>query len=495
MQIAILGGGISGLTAAYELQQARQHGADLDWRLYEASDRLGGIIQTTRIPTPAGDYILEGGPDGWITEKPWATDLALELGLENEIIHSNDATRKTWVIVDGQLQAIPDGLRMMVPTNLNALEDSPLFSEPARLAYAREAQNGAELKRSAPDHDESVASFVRRHFGQEVLRKVGAPLLSGVFGGDVEVLSVRSVMPQFVAMEREYGSLIAALQASAQQRGAKPRQPIFTSLKRGMASLVDAIVASLPQHRLHTGCAASDIRHLDSNRVALTLTSTDGAVAAGAFDHLIVALPLDAVRLALAAPHKAMAELLPAAASSATLVAFAWPRKFDSGRPLQQITVPAGFGVLNPQQNTASLNAAPSHRPQLLAVTFVDQKFPCRAPDGSKVLRVFFGSGSTEAFAHTTDAHVASAALEGLRSIMGPLPDPDPTITTVRRLPRSLPQYEIGHQDRIAELDKRLANTPGLHLLGNAYRGVGLPDLIRDARSTAQSLIAVAPKT
>ncbi|MES2394018.1 MAG: FAD-dependent oxidoreductase, partial [Acidobacteriota bacterium] len=150
MRIAILGGGLSGLTAAYELEKARLAGADIDWHLYEASDRLGGIIQTTRIPTPEGNYILEGGPDGWVTEKPWARDLAIELGLESDLIYSNDATRKTYILKSNQLLPIPDSMRLMVPTDLTALNHSPLFSPEAIRAYAAEPTRAAELKASAP---------------------------------------------------------------------------------------------------------------------------------------------------------------------------------------------------------------------------------------------------------------------------------------------------------------------------------------------------------
>ena len=256
-RIAILGGGISGLTAAYELELARQRGAAIDWHLYEASDRFGGIVETTRSASPEGEYILEGGPDGWISEKPWARELAMELGLEADLIYSNDATRKTYIVVNNQLQPIPDAMRLMVPTDLAALDASPLFSTEAKRAYAAESTRAEELRTSAPLNDESVASFVLRHFGEEVLNTLAAPLLSGVFGGDAHKLSVRAVMPQFVAMEREHGSLIAALQAKSAASTGQPAQPIFTSLRSGMGSLTDALVSRLPNERLHlhAGCA------------------------------------------------------------------------------------------------------------------------------------------------------------------------------------------------------------------------------------------------
>lgn len=452
-RIAIIGGGISGLTAAYELELARQRGAAIDWHLYEASNRLGGIIETTRHATPEGEYILEGGPDGWVSEKPWARELAIELGLESELIYSNDATRKTYILINGKLQPIPDRMRMMVPEDLSALDGSPLFSESAKQAYANELTRAAELKADAPSHDESVASFVQRHFGDEVLNTLAAPLLSGVFGGDVHKLSIRAVMPQFVAMEREHGSLIAALQARTQQR-THAQQPIFTSLRRGIVSLTEALVARLPDERVY-------LEHRIAQLADMQL------------DHTVIASSLDSTRALLAPVNPAAAKLLPAGASSAVLIVFAWTE--DLARTF---TIPPGFGFLVPQGSTSES--------QLLACTFVDQKFPHRAPDGARVIRAFFGGSSADTLSTQSDDEIAKTALTQLRNILGPIPEP--SFQTVRRLPRSLPQYEVGHLDRIAELERLVQQVPGLHLLGNAYRGVGIPDLIRDARATARAI-------
>jgi protoporphyrinogen/coproporphyrinogen III oxidase len=478
-RIAIIGGGISGLTAAYSLELARKRGAPIDWQLYEASNRLGGIIETTRHHAPEGNYILEGGPDAWVTEKPWARDLAIELGLEPELIDSNDATRKTWILIDGKLQPIPEHMRLMVPEDLNALDNSPLFSASAKAAYANELTRAAELRAAAPDTDESVASFVRRHFGDEVLTTLAAPLLGGVFGGDVQQLSVRAVMPQFVAMEREHGSLIAALQSRSQQRTAAP-QPIFTSLRNGMASLTEALISILPFERLHT---ARTIERLDELSC----------------DHTALATPLDTTRTLLQPLNPAAAALLPTDASSAILVSLAWPA--DLARAF---TPPPGFGFLVPAQSLSSrpesshsedtverpaVRSAPrDDEGQLLACTFVDQKFPDRVPARARILRAFFGGPTADSLVSQPDEAIAAAALTQLRAILGPLPGP--TITTVRRLPRSLPQYEVGHLDRIAQLDSLVSQIPGLHLLGNPYRGVGLPDLVRDARAAAAKILS-----
>ena len=485
-RIAIIGGGISGLTAAYELELARKRGADIDWHLYEASDRLGGIIETTRIAAPDGEFgewILEGGPDGWVSEKPWARELAIELGLESELIYSNDATRKTYILIDGKLQPIPDRMRMMVPEDLNSLDNSPLFSSSAKQAYANELTRAEELKANAPDHDESVANFVSRHFGDEVLNTLAVPLLSGVFGGDVHKLSVRAVMPQFVAMEREHGSLIAAVRARA-ERSVSP-QPIFTSLRGGMATLTEALSAQLPAERIT----------FEREAVALEPHKRDWSVITSGFtgiyddqsdwtptdfDSVLVCTSADFTRALLHFwPHRRLKPtgigdpLLPRDASSAILAVFAWPAE-----TARSFTIPSGFGFLVPQGSAS--------KQQLLACTFVDQKFPHRAPEGARVMRAFFGGESAESLSSQSDQEIAKIALTQLRDILGPIPEP--SFQTVRRWPRSLPQYEVGHLERIAELERLVQQVPGLHLLGNSYRGVGIPDLIRDARATARAI-------
>src|SRR6185437_3001374 len=250
---------IAGLAAAYELSRQAQNGAAVEAVLFEASSRCGGIVETVR----EGGFIIECGPDAWVTEKPWARELAEELGLRDEIIPSNDAARKTYVFMGSHLKAMPDGMRMMVPSNLDALDQSDLFSAQAKQAYRNEIAQADELKSSAPPHDESVASFVQRHFGSEVLDTIGAPLLRGVFGGDVTQLSVRAVMAPFVAMEREHGSLIAAMQANSASSKSTP-SAIFTTLTSGLGTLVDSMIATIPKDWIRLGTNIHSIsRHND----------------------------------------------------------------------------------------------------------------------------------------------------------------------------------------------------------------------------------------
>src|SRR5271156_3918718 len=279
-RVAIVGGGVAGVTAAYELSQLARKGVPLQGVLFEASTRLGGIIETVH----EGGFVIECGPDAWVTEKPWARELAEELGLGAEVMPSNDATRKTYVLVDKKLQAMPDGMRMMVPANLDALDGSELFSAEAKQAYRDEVGLAADLKAAAPEEDESVADFVGRHFGEEVLEKIGAPLLSGVFGGDVARLSVRAVMAPFVAMEREYGSLTDAVQARA---NASKASTVFTTLRSGMGTLVDRMIAAIPEGWIRM---AAEVRFVSYGEEGWLVGTARGVER---FDALMLAAPVD----------------------------------------------------------------------------------------------------------------------------------------------------------------------------------------------------------
>lgn len=453
-RVAILGGGISGVTAAWQLAQRERAQGDVEITLFEASSRLGGIVETVL----RDGFTVECGPDGWVTEKPWAKELARELGIHTKLVPSLDAGRVTYILSGGKLVAIPDGLRMMIPTDLAALEASPLFSAEAKRAYAAEPGRAAELKASAPDHDESIAQFVERHFGREVLSKVAAPLLSGVFGGDVAKLSVRAVMPAFVRMEREYGSLILALQSAK----AQDQPAIFTSLTSGTAGFIDRMKSELPPGSVRLNTPVTRLTSYD----AIWLVEAGGETLP--FDDVIVALPAPVARTLLARTSARLAELLTVEASSAVIAALAFTQPFE---------LPRGFGFLVPAGEESSL----------LAATFVDQKFPGRVPEGGRLLRAFFGGGQAKAIAAKSDDEIAEVALAELQKILGALPAP--AFHIVRRWPNSLPQYEVGHLARVAEIEALVREQPNLWLLGNAYRGVGLPDLIRDARAAVGELL------
>ena len=534
-RIAIVGGGIAGLTAAYQLARLARDGAQIEAVLFESSNRFGGLIETVR----EGGFTVECGPDAWVSAKPWARDLAVELGLESELIPSNDAARKTHIFLTtpenpgGSLVPMPDGMNMMVPTRLAALEGSPLFTPAAIAAYRAEPSRAAELLASIPPADESVADFTLRHFGPEVLARVAAPLLSGVFGGDIRTLSVRAVMPAFVQMERQHGSLIAALASQPATGNQLPATSIFTTLRSGLGTLIDRLVAAIPPHwlRLHSTVTAitpasqqevaADSRQPDRESSKPShrrwSVSTSNAVkqqTSESFDAVFLATPLEATRRLLSPLDAAAAQLLPAQSSSAVLVASAYT---DARR----FPLPPGFGFLVPPGNSListlseverasalataverpphfALEAPPATTPPslLLACTFADQKFPHRVPPDGRLVRAFFGGAAADRIARCNNDEIAAIARLELARILNanapvsgpaPTPAPVPALTVVRRWPNSLPQYSVGHPARVADLESRLRALPGLTLLGNALHGVGIPDLIRDARQAARS--------
>jgi oxygen-dependent protoporphyrinogen oxidase len=364
---------------------------------------------------------------------------------------------------------MPDGMRMMVPVNLAALDASELFSAEAKLAYRDEVARAEELKTTAPKHDESVADFVKRHFGEEVLVKIGAPLLSGVFGGDATRLSVHAVMAPFVAMEREHGSLIAAMRA---KESSHAKTAIFTTLRSGLGTLIDRMVATIPQEWIHLGSKVSQLER-DGENWWVSASSGHGPEERDRFDAVLLATPVHIAAQLLAPIDAHASELMRMEASSAVIAGFG----FDDAA---QVNLPTGFGFLvPPESNTNSL---------LMACTFMDQKFPGRVPVGGRLLRAFFGGKAAERLMRCGNDEVAAVARMELAHILGPLPEP--RVTVVRRLPLSLPQYGVGHLDRMADLDARIGKLGNLWLMGNGYRGVGLPDLIRDARAAAQQQAA-----
>jgi oxygen-dependent protoporphyrinogen oxidase len=466
-RIAIIGGGISGVAAAYALSQRHP---DQPFTLFEASSRLGGIVETVH----EHGFTIECGPDSWVTEKPWARELAEELGLADEILPSNDFQRRTYIARGRELIPMPDGMRMMVPTRWEPLLHSPLLSWQARLAYLREPKRAEELKQTSlakrgAKVDESVSDFVLRHFGEEVARTLAGPLLSGVFGGDIEKLSVRSVMAPFVRMEADHGSLIEALRLRSPGRSPADAAATFTTLRSGLETLIKGMVEHLPSSSIFPDMPVTEL-----SKTAKGWQVSTRARGPETFDAVLLAAPAHVTRMLLQSIQNELAEnvatLLPTHASSSVVVALGFHEKAS------RLRIPRGFGFLVPAASGTSQKGSPS----LLACTFVDQKFSHRVPAGGVLLRGFFGGDAAEQLTGESDSEIARLTREQLSRLLGPLPDAD--VTVVRRWPLSLPQYYVGHVERIAKAEMLLEELPGLRLLGNAYHGVGLPDLVRDAR-------------
>ena len=466
-RVAVVGGGIAGLSAAYQLHHAGAAGMPIRFTLFEASPRLGGIIETTR----RAGFTIEGGPDGWVSEKPWARELAAELGLADAIVGSLDAERVTYIATEGALTAMPKGMRMMVPGDLQAAMDSTLFTDAAKQAMAAEPARAEELRRSALARatdrlDESVRDFTVRHFGAEVADTVAAPLLAGVFGGDISHLSVRSVMPHFIALEQEHGSLILGLQRTVRSGG--KHGSIFSSLREGLGSLVEHLAARLPAPAMH--CEAP-VTGLERTHAGWKLYRRGAD--AEEFDGVIAALPAPHAARLLARVDAGLPPLMPQTFSSAIVVALAFA-------PGASLRIPPGFGFLVPQSGRSADKGA------LLACTFLHQKYPHRAPEGGALLRAFFGGPSAASLLPETDEALERLAVDSLAEFLGPIPPRQ--FTVVRRWPDSLPLYPVGHLERIDRLEARVAQIPGLRITGSLLRGVGLPDVIHQSRDAAQSL-------
>ncbi len=465
-RVAIVGGGIAGLSAAYYLEKARRNGAELEWTLLEKSGRLGGVARTEY----RDGYILEAGPDSFLTEKPEASQLCRELGIGGELIPSNDFQRKTYIVVKNRLVPIPDGLQFMVPTRLLPMVTTPLFSPGAKLRMAtewfRRPRNGNQRESAnlAEDacQDESVGSFVRRHFGQEMVDRVAEPMLSGVFGGDVDRLSVHAVLQRFVAMEREYGSLVkATLKKRKVSSGAAPA-PLFTSLRTGVQQMVDALLAALPSAALRTGQAATALRH--SNQGWQVETSE----ASETFDDVLLGVPAPtAAALVSTVDSEISSRLAKIQYTSSVAVALAYSRA----------ELPPGFGFLVPR----------SEGRKMMACTFVHNKFSGRAPEGAALIRCFFSNSRVPDLLSHSDDEFEAIARQEMKDILGL--EAQPHFCCVFRWAQALPQYETGHLERAAEIESRLADAPGLQLIGNSLYGVGIPDCIKSARLATEKIL------
>ena len=458
MKVAIIGGGISGLSAAFGLERVRRGGADLRYALFESSERLGGVMRTERVE----GCLIEAGPDSFLSEKQSAAELCRELGIEDQLVGSNDAHRRTYILVKGRLVEMPDGLQFMVPTKLLPTITTPLFSWGTKLRMAREFF----AKPHMLNGDESAAAFVERHFGSEVVDRLADPLLAGVYGGSAERLSVRAVLPRFLDMEAKYGSLSRAMVAAMKRRPANGARPIFTSMEDGMQQLVDALVAQLDPALIQTGTRVKALGREGGQWIALRHDAT-----AERFDRVIVATPAYIAGGLLRTVEPRLASLLGEIAySSSVTVALGYAASGFDGRGAKPED---GFGFLVPR----------SEGKRLLACTFVHNKFPHRAPEDRLLLRVFLGGSSDPNVLQLGDEEILRTVRNELRQILGVTVGP--LFSRIYRWERSMAQYEVGHLERVAEFERLRGGLPGLVLAGNAYRGIGVPDCIRSGLEAA----------
>ena len=462
-RIAIVGGGISGLSAAFAIEEQRRAGADVDYTLYESSSRLGGVLRTEHID----GCVVEAGPDSFVTEKPWAADLAKAVGIGDQLIGSNDADRKTYILTHGRLVEMPDGLMFMVPTKILPTGLSPLFSWKTKLRMTQELFHPPR----ALEHDESVAAFVERHYGAEMVERLADPLLSGVYGGDAANLSVRAVLPRFAEMERTHGSLGRAMLAARKKMKSgptKPTPPLFTSLKNGMQHLAETVIARLTPSALHTNVTVQAVQPQAGGWLVSAGLDSDQ------FDGVIIALPARAAAQVLRlASAELSAELASVDYSSSITVGLGYD--YDARKSL-----PPGFGFLVPR----------SEGKRLLAATFVHNKFPHRAPADRALLRCFFAGLNAEAVWPLSEDQIVGIVRNELQQIVGLRGAP--LFARVYKWKSAMAQYGVGHLERLDRIERLRQQLPGLALAGNAYRGIGVPDCVRSGRTAAEQFTQFA---
>ena len=466
-RVVVVGAGLTGLAAAHRLvTHASTARRPVEVVVLDAKERIGGAIWTKQV----GGFTLEGGADSFITNKPWARDLCLELGLGDQIISTDDRHRRSFVVRNGKLLPVPDGFVLMAPSKLGPLLTSPILSIRGKLRMLLDLA----IPRKTDDSDESLASFVRRRFGREALDRLIQPLVGGIYTADPNELSLKATLPQFPLMEQTHGSLILgarrqARQAKAADRaGSGARYGLFNSLAGGMATLPRTLAATLPPRTIRLNTAVRRISRsgpaqlwrvelldgptIEANGVILTTEAHASARLLDGFD----------------ADLAQGLRSIPYASSAIVTVGY---RRDQIAHPLD------GFGAVVPAIEGRSI----------LAMSFLSVKFPTRAPADCALIRVFVGGATQPDLFDLTDDEMVALVRRELGELIGA--KGEPILVDIGRHPRAMPQYTLGHLDRVATIDRRALRYPRLVLAGNAFSGVGIPDCVRSGQDAAARLL------
>ena len=495
-RIAIIGGGLSGLAAAHRLIELTSAASPTSPRceitLLEAGPRLGGIVGTRR----ENGYLIDTGADSFLTNKPGAIGLCRRLGLEDKLVATDSRYRGVHVVFDGRPVPVPAGFQLLGPTAIWPMITTPILSPWGKLRLLMEPFVPSRTARDATElADESLASFVRRRFGREVLERLVQPLVGGIYTSDPEQLSLAATLPRFLEQERDFGSLIrAALSAKSSDRppGANPidttssdqtssgaRYGLFAGLAGGMEDLLAALRSRVEaggtvklntrvteiQRPLTNPQREQGALSRDASASPFLLALSDGTH--HSFDSVIVATTTHHAALLLGElDHDLSSELRQIEYASSAIVVTGH-RLADVAHPLDS------FGLVVPHRE----------RRRILATSFSSRKFPERAPAGSVLLRTFVGGAMQPELNDLPDDELQRLVQSELSELLGVRGEPE--ISLVVRYPRAMPQYHVGHLDRVARIEALTARHPGLALAGNAYRGVGIPDAIHSGESAA----------
>ena len=465
--IVVIGGGIAGLAAAHRLVElSRVRSVEIKITLLEAAPRLGGSIATEH----SGDFLVEAGPDSFITEKPWAMQLCERIGLTPRLVSTQSAYQRIFVVHDGKLIALPEGFLLLAPTRLWPFIRSPLFSWPGKLRMAGELF----LPRSQSSSDESLGAFVRRRFGNEALERVAQPLVGGIYASDPDKLSLTATMPRFNEMEKSCRSIIYAMWSGQRQRaknadfGSGARWSLFVTFADGMQELVDSLAERLPPRTTRLNCAVTELTQNSDNTWVVTLGNAERIDA----DAVIIATPaFRAGALLKKIDASAAGELTAISYASTATVNLAYRRQ-DFSR------APNSFGFVVPA----------IEKRKIMACTFSSLKYPGRAPEDKILLRAFVGGSLQPELFGASDSEMEDSVRAELASLLGVTAAP--IFTRIWRHPESMPQYHIGHAARVNRIEAALEKLSTLALAGSAYHGVGIADCVHTGEAAAEKVFA-----
>ena len=452
--IAIIGGGIAGLSASYALQkEIERRREEVTFLLVEKENRLGGSILTER----QDGFVIEGGPDCFLSEKPEAIALSRKLGIQDHLIKTNEQVRRTFIFSQGRLQELPEGFMLLAPTNFSSFIKNPLISLPGKLRIAMDLVIPA--KKSG--EEESLAQFITRRLGKEVLEKIADPLIAGIHTSDPETMSLKSTFPRLIELEKNYRSLIIGMikrKKMVQREKGANNYTMFMSLKEGLATLPETLAVSLNPTALLTGNQVMRIGKV-SDGSGYLLESATGEL-------------LKVMSVVFATPAFITADLLkkidPALSSDLFSIHYVSTATISLAYERKDVTYPLnGFGFVIPR----------SENRKIMACTWTSIKFAHRVPDDKLLIRCFVGGIKNEHLTRLKESALIAIVCEELRDIMGI--QAAPLFAKVFCWEKSMPQYTIGHETKILKIEERLSSNPGIFLAGNAYRGIGISDCIK----------------
>ncbi len=470
----VIGGGITGLATGYRLlHEANNRNIQLTLTLLEARNRVGGVIQTEQRE----GFIIEHGPDAFISTKPWAKALSEELGLTDKFIGTNPKVRQSFVVRKSRLIPVPEGFYMMAPGSFLPFIKSPIFSWRGKLRIARDLFISSRNDVT----DESVADFVRRRLGKEAFERIAQPMIGGIYTSDAENLSLKATFPRFIDMEREHGSIIKALIAQKRKSSqtnrdtSGPRYSLFLSFKDGMQTLVDALAENLSNNiRLQSTVTSikkkeSGIERACQHASEWCVHLDNGEVLEA--DILCIALPAPQTGNILSQVSPQLSDKLntiPYSSSATVNLAF---RREDVSHPLNGM----GFVVPITEQRN------------LIGCSFSSVKFENRAPSDYVLLRAFVGENTYYIKGKPDSDELSSIVHKDLSELLSI--SAEPIFSVVSQHSQAMAQYQVGHQQFVNEIDELANKLNGIVLAGNAYHGIGIPDCIHSGEQAAMRLL------